>query len=254
MNNRATADFAEQVSAAFDWWREAGVDCDFHEEPANWLVREEQPDPDGPAEPLPVFTAGNEEPREAEAETSIDHAAMPDSLSAFQDWWLQEPTLDNGRVTGRVPPRGYAGAELMVIVPEPESADSDTLLSGPEGRLLSAMLEAMGIAQDAAYLASALPRHTPMADWVRLAAMGLDAVTSHHVKLVRPKRLIVLGRNILPLIHHDPAQEGDLLRQFNHEGLTVPLFPARSLAALLERPRWKAAFWREWLDWTGKPS
>ncbi len=251
MNNHAPADLTEQVSAAFDWWREAGVDCDFQDAPADWLASRDA----APAAAVegrreaPAPSARDAEPA-ATAEAPIDRSSMPDDLAAFREWWLAEPTLDDGRVAGRVPPRGSANPELMVLVPEPEEGDTDTLLAGAEGRLLAAILDAMGIAPEAAYVASALPRHTPLADWTRARTRGLDVVVSHHVALARPKRLIVFGSNILPLVRHDPAQEADVSPQFNHGGQIIPLFAARSLAALLERSRWKAAFWRGWLDWT----
>jgi DNA polymerase len=31
--------------------------------------------------------------------------------------------------------------------------------------------------------------------------------------------------------------------------MTIPMLAARDLAALLERPRWKADLWRAWLEW-----
>jgi DNA polymerase len=154
-------------------------------------------------------------------------------------------------VMDRVTPRGPAGTELMVLVAEPEAEDGETLLSGPQGRLLRSMLRAMGIAPDAVYLASALPRRTPAADWAGLAAAGLGAVLRHHVALAAPKRLIVFGGNILPLLGNDPPNSGESLRQFNHGGQSVPLMASPDLQAFLARPRAKAGFWRNWLEWTG---
>lgn len=256
MNNHAPVDLTEQVSAAFDWWREAGVECHFHEAPANWLASAGSPPPaaeDAYRQAMPEPRPDREVPAPGSgSDPAIDRSNMPDSLPGFHAWWLAEPTLDHGRTTGRVPPRGTAKPELMVLVPEPERDDADILLAGAEGRLLSAMLQAMGIAPDALYLASALPRHTPLADWATLRSQGLDAIVAHHVALVRPKRLIVFGNNVLPLLGHDPAQETDVSRRFNHGGVSVPLLTARSLAAMLERPRWKAVFWKGWLDWTSR--
>ena len=140
----------------------------------------------------------------------------------------------------------------MILVAEPEQGDTEVLLSGPQGRLLDAMLAAMGTAPGDAYVASVLPRHTPHADWTAPAARGLGELARHHVALVEPKRLIVFGSNILPLLGHDPAQNPAASAQFQHEALTLPMLAARDLAVLLERPRWKAAFWQTWLDWTGK--
>jgi DNA polymerase len=138
----------------------------------------------------------------------------------------------------------------MVLVAEPERDDTTELLSGPHGRLLAAMLAAMGIAPDAAYVGSVLPRHTPHADWDEAAARGLGDLACHHVALVAPQRLIVFGSSILSLLGHDPANFPAGAGEFQHGGSTLPMLAARDLAVLLERPRWKAVFWQNWLDWT----
>ena len=80
---------------------------------------------------------------------------------------------------------------------------------------------------------------------------GLGELARHHVALAAPQRLIVFGSNILPLFGHDPAHNLAISAQFQHGGITVPLLAARDLSLLLERPRWKAGFWQNWLDWTG---
>jgi DNA polymerase len=255
MENGTNPGLADQIAGALDWWRDAGVDCDFHDEPANWLAnakpaeaRAPSPAPETPA-PEPAAPA-RRAPRAPLPVPEIALDGMPSDLPAFIDWWLAEPALDNGRVGGRVAPRGTPGAALMVLVPEPEREDRETLLSGPEGRLLSGFLSAAGMGEEQAYVASALPRHTPMADWAACAAQGMGSVVRRHVALARPRRLLVLGGNILPLVANDPAQDPADLRIFNHEGTSMPVFAARSLRAMLERPRWKAKLWRDWLQWT----
>jgi DNA polymerase len=249
MEDRAKADgWAAEIMAAFDWWRDAGIDGDFTDQAASWLALPEEPTT------APVRTAPPP-PQPAKPETpAIDRGGWPQDFTGFTPWWLSEPALDDGRVSGRVPPRGAAGAEIMVIVPDPERDDRETLLSGPQGRLLDAMLAAMGIAPVSVYLASVLPRHTPMADWASLAQKGFGALLCHHVRLVAPRRLIALGSNILPLLDNDPAHNPAVLRRFNQEGLSVPLLVGKSLSALLERPRWKAGLWQGWLDWSEGPA
>ena len=39
----------ESLASALDWWREAGVDGDFADEPRNWLARPEAPEGAVPA-------------------------------------------------------------------------------------------------------------------------------------------------------------------------------------------------------------
>jgi DNA polymerase len=262
MDNLAKATTGADLVAALDWWREAGVDCDFHDAPADWLEAAKQPEPRGrtgatlaPAPGAGPVERGSRQRADAPIAAAptapaIDLSALPQDISAFADWWLAEPTLDQGRTAGRVPPRGIANAELMIIVPEPEREDSERLLSGQQGRLLDAMLAAMGIALENTYVASALPRHLPMADWAEIAAQGFGEVLARHVALASPRRLIAFGQNVLPLLGNDPANSPAVSRTFNHEGLTIPLLTGRSLAALLERPRWKAGLWQGWLDWT----
>jgi len=245
MEDHAKPRISEEIAAAIDWWREAGVDYDFHEAPANWLAA-----PAAEAKPSRARAMAAPPPPPEPTTPTVRNSDWPQDLAAFTQWWLSDPLLDEGRTTGRVPPRGAQGAEFMVIVPDPERDDGESLLSGPQGKLLDAMLAAMGIAPPNVYLASVLPRHMPMADWAALSEKGFGALLCHHVKLAAPQRVIALGSNILPLLGNDPAHNPAVLRSFNHEGVTLPLLAGKSLAALLERPRWKAGLWQGWLDWT----
>ena len=139
----------------------------------------------------------------------------------------------------------------MVLIAEPEAGDSETLLSGPQGQLLDAMLVACGIARERVYVASLLPRHTPMSDWAALGAAGLGEIALHHIALATPQRMWVFGHNILPLVGHDPAKSPADLHNINHDGGSVTVLAAGDLAALLSRPKTRAAWWARWLDWTG---
>lgn len=248
MVERGIPDIEQQITAAFDWWRDAGVDCDFTDDPKSWIV---DPAEAAAKAAVPVVQFVPPKPVEPEA-PKIEAASIPETLPAFTEWWLSEPLLDAGRVIGRVPPRGSEGADLMVIVPHPEAEDSESLLSGPQGRLLDAMLQAMGIPLDRTYIGSALPRHTPHADWNGLAASGMGLALARHIALVGPRRVLVFGAGILPLLSNDPPNSPADLRHFNHEGADFALLVARELGALLDRPRWKAAFWQRWLEWTSE--
>ena len=163
---------------------------------------------------------------------------------------MSEPILADGSIARRIAPRGAAGAELMIVVPEPEREDEAMLLSGPQGKLLDAMLKAFGLETNEVYYASALPRHLPGADWTAMAASGIGEVLAAHVALAAPKRLMVFGASVLPLLSHDPPQVPADLRIFNHGSVNVPMLACRSLAALLEQPRWKDRIWQAWLELT----
>lgn len=138
----------------------------------------------------------------------------------------------------------------MVLVVEPEDGDTDKLLSGSQGRLLTHMLNAMGLTEDEVYVASALPRPTPMADTAAIAAAGMDAVTAYHVKLAAPQRVIAFGSNILPLIGHELPKDPLSLREINLVNSPVPLLVSEGLDSLMAMPRLKARFWRRWMEWS----
>lgn len=246
MDSRSPLTLAEQVAAAHDWWREAGVDSQFDDEPRNWLEKRVKPVEEalpsaGPAKAAPVAIPPLGGPA----------SAWPQTLADFAAWWLASDDLDTGGGAQRIAPRGMAGADLMILVPMPEETDRDSLLSGEQGKLIRNMLAAMGIAEDAAYLASALPRHAHHPDWAALAARDLGKVLAHHVNLAAPKRLLVLGRAMLPLFGHDPAQAGAKPRQIALEGCAVPALVSFGPDALLQTPRFRGGLWRAWLDWTG---
>jgi uracil-DNA glycosylase len=243
------------IGGALDWWRDAGVDCAFADDATQWLAEKPQPAETKPAETKPVALVpeASPEPHRPAARPAaqrIDPAAIPDRLAAFGQWWLSEPLLAEGSSQSRIAPRGPVQAELMVIVPEPEREDTETLLRGPQGRLLDAMLAAFGLNPDQAYVASALPRNLPGADWQAISAAGIGAVLQKHVALVAPKRIAVFGGDVLPLLGHAPPQGPADLREINQEDGKVPMLACRSLAALLEQPRWKARVWQAWLDMT----
>jgi len=244
------------------------VDCVFDDAPRQWIVatQDAEPsvaaaDPDSFPAVKPVAVA----PAPAPPRPMIggDRANWPSEFAAFGEWWLREPSLDGGQSRGRVPPRGAQAAPLMVLVPEPEAEDGDTLLSGPQGRLLAAMVSAMDLSVAQVYFASALARHTPMADWADLAAQGLGEVLRHHIALVRPQRLIAFGRHVPPLLtlpglasplsQNAPAQIVPISGFFSHDRMSVPLLVARDLGSLLERPIAKGNFWQHWLEFSACP-
>ena len=236
----------EALAAATGWWREAGVDLDFTDAAQDWLARPEQPSPSGEAP-----EAG---PKAAKPVVQSlpplggDRANWPKTLDQFADWWTS--AIDCPGSGPKVAPRGSAGAELMVLVPMPEPGDGDRLLSGRQGEMVGRMLAAMGIEEGAAYLAAALPCHASHPDWSALGERQLGEVLRHHVALAAPQRLLVLGRKMLPLLGHDPAQDSPLAGQIALEGIDMPVLAAVGPETLLDEPRFRKALWRAWLDWT----
>ena len=243
MSPRPAPPLAESLAAAQAWWREAGVDYGYHDEPLGWLADKE---PAG--EPTPAAL-----PPKPELERHTiggDRAGWPQDLAAFRRWWLEEPSLDEGGLHPRVAPRGESGATLMMLVTMPEAEDRETLLSGPQGRLLASFAQAAGLASESVALAAALPRHMPLPDWDALAARGHGETLLHLLALARPQRLIVFGRGILPLLGHNPAQGAPAVSELSIQGRPLPLLWTYAPENLLKSDRERATLWRRWLEWT----
>lgn len=247
MELRPLPTLADSIAATQAWWREAGVDLAFHDEPRAWLAPDETA---ADCQPSPVPSARAAPATPQRPRIGGDPAEWPTDLPAFHRWWLDEPSLDPGGLRGRVAPRGAAEARLMIVVPMPEADDRETVLSGVHGRLLAGMVRAMGLGPDEVYLATALPRHMALPAWADLTANGLADVLGHHIALAAPKRLLVLGRDILPLLGHDPAQASPAINQIEIQGREVPLLTSYAPGRLLDHARLRADLWRRWLEWT----
>ena len=255
---------AQEFESALAWWQMAGVDCDFADDATTWLAEPQLAHAVAAAQGGQTRRGGGQgalsapqdivarrpapRPEIAEPDSSprrdwLGESPPPD-LAAFHSWWMEAADLSPSHGFPRVPPRGAKGAALMVLVPQPEAEDRERLLSGPQGRLLTNILGAMGLDESAVYIASALPAHAPMADLPALAAGGMDAVTAHHVKLAAPARLIAFGSALGPMLGGQP------LREINYVAGNVPVLSSETLDALMDMARLKARFWRRWMEWS----
>jgi DNA polymerase len=265
--NAAEPTLTQELRAVLDWWRLAGVDSDFADDATNWLGEADKDKHKGQASqtgtPAAKQSLGStqelyrpEQTHDRSAVQRVDllGANPPETLEEFNEWWLSAPGIDAIGPRGRVAPRGPQNAELMVLIIDPEQSDNEALLSGPQGRLLSRIIAAMGLNQESVYFASALPRHTPMADTATIAASGMDAVTQFHVNLVSPQKLLAFGAGIPPLLGHGLTNDLSLLREINQTTPPIPLFVTEGLDAMMAMPRLKARFWRRWIEWSAKES
>ncbi len=257
-NPSQNGDFAsaDALEAAFDWWREAGVDLDYSDEPSSWLAEPETEQ--AVAAPKPVKRV--EEPKQTPIERAFEKApaagtiggtpdAWPQDLAKFREWWLSEPSLAPAGPEGRLPPRGVAQSRLMVMVGEPYGDDGDALLSGSAGQFAGAIMRAMNIAPHEVYLASALPAPATLPEWSELASGGMAAITKHHIALAAPQRVLVFGRGLAPLFGI-PAQQSHEPVGMDIGDNTVPLLLAPDLAELSRSAQRRRNFWNRWLEWT----
>ncbi len=225
------------AASTLDWWHDAGVDTLVDDLPRDWLA------------PLPLPTpimASSPAGQTAVPASAPTTAEMPHILAEFLNW----------RTGAAVPEAAWSGvsfaatgpenADLMVLVDCPERDDGETLLSGPAGRLFDRMLAAIGLTRDQIHLASVCAKRPTAGRVQREVEAQLAAIAQHHVGLIAPKRLLVLGNaaSRAILATELPDARGRL-HEFNHKtgkSGTVASFHPRFL---LEKPAAKAEAWRD---------
>ena len=242
---------ALQITSAIEWWQAAGVEYQFNDETTIWSSSAQNNDESIDSEQYNRDITVVPKTKDNIA-VKYQKNNMPENLADFQKWWLTDPSLDSVGPQGRIPPRGFINARLMIVVVDPEITDKNKLLSGDLGLMVSRMLKAMQISETEVYIASVLPRHTPMAETSQMIAGGFDKILLHHLSLVSPKRVIFFGRNIASLIDGKTNTNLPANAEIKSENLHVPALITNSLDSMITMPKLKAKFWHRWLEWSGQ--
>lgn len=231
-------DWHRGVASALEWWRDAGVDTLVEDEVRDWLALAPARGPTAPA---------------AAAVAAAAPEKLPGTLEAFVAWRLGADAPEAGWMAPLVPPAGVPGG-LMILtdMPEPEDAAAATLLSGPAGRLLDAMLGAIGATRDSAYLA-ALAAARPLAGQIPAdAEPRLAALARHHIGLVAPARLILLGQATKRVLATTSRSEyGNSGCDINQSGRNMEVAAIDAPRFLMKRPVAKSEAWKQLLHFSG---
>jgi DNA polymerase len=226
-------DWRAAAASALDWWRDAGVDTLIDEAPRDWFKPA--------AVPMPVPVPG------AAAPVAPQPAAMPANLREFEAWRIGAAAPDAGW-NRPIAPQGDAHAGLMILIDMPEREDAATgqLLSGEPGRLFDRMLAAIGRDRQSIYLAS-LAAARPVSGQIPTEALDrLTETALHHIALVRPKRLLLLGNAASrAVLGANAAAARQSLHVLNHAGGQSGAVASFHPRFLLQQPARKAEAWRD---------
>ena len=203
------------------------------EQPRNWL------------QPLPPATA----PLAEAAPAAAPDATLPATLPELRGWLAVTDALPDDPPRGaRLAPIGDPASGLMIVVDMPEDGDAEAgaLLQGEAGLLFDRMLAAIGRDRASAYVAPLAPARVPGGRLAPAASRRLGEIMRHHVGLVRPRALLVLGDEAaFPLLAaRVPAARGGL-RLFNADGGTVSAIATFHPRFLLRQPARKAEAWSD---------
>jgi len=228
-----------QVANVLAWWAEAGVDTLVGEAPRDWLAEQ----------PKVASQIMRAEPKPApSAQSSATLAPIPARIEELVGWYLTADLPGAGPASQRIAPAGDATAKLMVLVdmPEAEDAMSGVLLSGEAGALFDKMLGALGFTRDTIWFAPMLPTRIAGGTIPPQDLAQLSEIARHHVGLIRPAKLWLLGRAASrAILGMDEGPARGRLHKFNHNGTTMDVIASVHPRVLLQTPKRKAEVWAD---------
>lgn len=223
----------DDAARLLGWWLEAGVDTLISEEPRQWL---KAPQRSIRAEPIALAELAPPSPSE-----------LPSNFNAFRSYLENSTGLPLDRAGARrVLPHGVPGAKIMLLsgLPEREDASHGRPIGGEAWTLMTRMLAAIGLGPDDAYSASLACFHLPAGRLGDEERERCGAIARHHVALVKPDRLLLLGEAASrALLGQSLPQARERVHRI--EGVrAVASFHPRFL---LQRPADKVLAWRDLL-------
>ena len=178
-------DWAALTASALEWWRDAGVDMLVDDAPRDWFAA---PTATAPS-PIPVARQA------VPASPPVAPDALPATLAALLEWRMGADAPEAGWSGISIAASGPVDAAIMILVdcPDREDGPAATMLSGTPGRLFDRMLAAIGVSRETVHIAAVCARRPAAGRVDPTIEARLAAIARHHVRLVAPKRLLLLG-------------------------------------------------------------
>lgn len=230
------------IDALMAYWTLAGLDGVVGEQPVNWLR------PASSSGSSHISASANVGTSVASHLPSTPVEAFPDTLDAFHAWLADSTTLPESRWIGRrVLPTGPQAAPLMVILDVPDESDGtdNGILRAEADRLLTAILRAIGVDRNDAYVAS-LAVIRPVGGILDAEMlMRLSKRMRHHISLARPGAVLLLGDGTSRALDPTGTPSGSrYIPHINHDSGTIRGVATFHPRLMLNQPSAKAECWR----------
>lgn len=234
------------VRSYMEWWSLAGVETLCADAPTDWMQQPVAAEaPTQPAKAKPTVAA----PSLPTAPPTVPVAAWPSDLATLQSQIVGEARLPGtGYSSRRAGPVGASNAQLMLIgdIPEGDEIEAGYFGTGATGRLIDAMMRAIGFDRASIYqtaLAHSQPATgaIPPGDLANLAQFG-----RHHAALVAPTRILLLGNAACEaFLGRNLMDARGRLHDFNHDGGKLAAVATYHPRTLIARPALKAQAWQD---------
>ena len=222
-------DWRAEAASALNWWRDAGVDVLVDDDPRDWTAR--------PAQATQAEVQSRPVPTGPEPE-----APLPATIEAFLDWRYGAGAPEAATGEPLAPAEGDPAAALMIVTDLPEfEGAAPALLDGAAGRLFDRILAAIGQSRDSIYLVPLCATRPITGQVPRDLDEKLGEILRHHISLVGPERLLLLGQSASrAILGTDADKKREGLTPFNYSGGKSDVVAIRHPRFLLNKPAAKA--------------
>lgn len=235
----------QAIESYLGWWDAAGYDLPVSDQRRDWLAGSPPPVSRQAVTPETARPAIAAASRSAPvASPSVQPSSLPATLDAFDRWWAEGADVPGGFPGARrIALSGPGDARLMLMTDCPDAEDmaAGQLFSGKAGVLLEGMLAAIGLVRKEVRIGALLASRPPGGMIDPDMAGRLAQVARHHVSLVRPRIVVMVGQNAMRTLGIDHVTIDQL--QFNHGGANMAVRGIHHPRLLIERPLLKRQAW-----------
>ncbi len=226
-------DWTATAASALDWWHDAGVDMLVDDAPRDWFA-------------APAFVAGPgaglaspTSAASAAPAAAPSAAPIPATLAAFLEWRVSDAAPEAGWRGVSILASGAADAKVMVLVDCPDRDDET-------GGILMSGQTAIGLNRSSIHLAAVCARRPVAGRMPGEVEAQLAEIARHHVALVAPQRLLLLGNAAgRAVLGAESAQVRGRLHELNHKGGQTNVVASFHPRFLIEKPAAKAEAWKD---------
>ena len=219
--------------SALDWWAEAGVDTLADDLPRDWLAAPANAAPS--AEIIPILP------------TPAAAVALPETLEALRAFLLVDAAIP-GPTNARIDAMGDPASGVAVVVDMPEAEDraSGTLLSGEVGALFDRMVGAIKLERTQLYLIPFSPARPTTGRLSEAHIKALKPLLLHHLGLVAPRKLLLLGdAPVQALLGQPAAKARDAVHEVLVCGSAVPAVATIHPRLVAMKREWRPLIWAD---------
>lgn len=230
-----------------------GIDVWVEREPASADVIHIEPEPSSPQsiKEVPSVEVPHVEVAAEKAEPLTDSIAIEEL-----DWQGLRSLVSKCQVCELSKVRkqtvfgeGNQTADLMIIgdAPSVEDDKQGMVFSGEVGKLLTAMLKAMGYQRNNVYISNIVKCHTTQnQEPMETEATACEPYLLRQINLVQPKLILALGTVTAQRLFKSKSTMGRLRGQLHYsEGINAPILVSYHPAYLLRAPNEKRKAWED---------